>query len=87
MEEFKPLCNGKTTFMRAASQMVAQSSGPRWRSCRELPAFATKHLLNKRSKNANVAPRTELNAAAKPLYAAKNAPQRHGEQGCALDSH
>jgi hypothetical protein len=50
---------------------LAQSSDPRWRSYRELPAVS----LNKPSKNANVAPRTVLNAAIKPVYvsAAKNA--------------
>jgi hypothetical protein len=61
--------------LAANRPMVAQRSDPRWWSCRELPAVATKHSLNKCSKNANVAPRTELNAAIKPLYvyAAKNA--------------
>jgi hypothetical protein len=54
--------------LAANRPMVAQGSDPRWRSCRELPAVATKHSLDKRSKNANVAPRTELNAAIKPLY-------------------
>ena len=61
--------------MRAAFQMVAQISDPRWRSERVLSAVTTKYSLNKPSKNANVAPRTVLNAAIKPpyVYAGKNA--------------
>src|SRR5262245_61058153 len=74
MEEFHARYATTRRLLCAAFQMVAQvltNDGGR----SALQVSATKYSHNKPSKNANVAPRTVLNAAIKPLYvyAGKNA--------------